>query len=218
MNLSRPYSDTAPQPKSYMGIGFVVALHVAGIYALSAGLIRPLNLPKEALIPVPPIVDKKSESEPLQNPLRASKPLTIHVPIVEVPTPPAWEEAALVNAEPLTKGFPPNVSTGSGTAGTGATVATTTPTTEPKVRTAGAVCAVMPQPEPPAVNWSGEAVLQVLATVRGGRVVGSDVRVMQGALDGKTRRSLQRSVEAALAGYQCQGDAMFQQDFAFRLD
>jgi hypothetical protein len=42
--------------------------------------------------------------------------------------------------------------------------------------------------------------------------------VAQGALDGKTRRSLQRSVDSALAGYQCQGDAMFQQDFAFRID
>ncbi len=68
------------------------------------------------------------------------------------------------------------------------------------------------------MSWSGEAVLQVIATVRGGRVVGTDVRVAQGALDAKTRRSLQRSVESALAGYQCQGDAMFQQDFAFRLD
>ena len=29
---------------------------------------------------------------------------------------------------------------------------------------------------------------------------------------------VQRSVDAALAGYQCQGDAMFQQDFAFRID
>ena len=44
------------------------------------------------------------------------------------------------------------------------------------------------------------------------------MRVAQGALDGKTRRSLQRAVETALAGYQCQGDAMFQQDFAFTLD
>jgi hypothetical protein len=61
-------------------------------------------------------------------------------------------------------------------------------------------------------------VLQVIATVRAGRVVGSEVRVAQGALDGKTRRSLQRSVDSALAGYQCQGDAMFQQDFAFRID
>jgi len=61
-------------------------------------------------------------------------------------------------------------------------------------------------------------VLQVIATVRGGRVVGSEFRVTQGALDGKTRRALQRAVESALAGYQCQGDAMFQQDFAFTLD
>jgi hypothetical protein len=48
--------------------------------------------------------------------------------------------------------------------------------------------------------------------------VGSDIRVTQGALDAKSRRALQRSVETALAGYQCAGDALFEQEFAFRLD
>jgi hypothetical protein len=76
----------------------------------------------------------------------------------------------------------------------------------------------MPKPDLPALNWSGEAVLNVIATVRGGRVVGTEFRVTQGALDSKTKRSLQRAAESALAGYQCQGDAMFQQDFAFRID
>lgn len=98
------------------------------------------------------------------------------------------------------------------------TDATPLPSSAPLVSAPGAVCAVMPRPEVPVVSWSGEAVLQVVATVRGGRVVGTDVRVAQGVMDGKTRRALQRSVESALAGYQCQGDAVFQQDFAFRLD
>ena len=31
MNLSHAYSDHAPKPKSYVGIGLVVALHLAGI-------------------------------------------------------------------------------------------------------------------------------------------------------------------------------------------
>ncbi|MEE8614816.1 MAG: hypothetical protein V3T11_06350, partial [Roseateles sp.] len=86
------------------------------------------------------------------------------------------------------------------------------------VQSPGAVCSVMPRPDVPAVSWSGEAVLNVIATVRGGRVVGTEFRVSQGALDGKSRRALQRAVESALAGYQCQGDATFQQDFAFRLE
>ena len=76
----------------------------------------------------------------------------------------------------------------------------------------------MPRPEVPVLNWAGEAVLHVVATVRGGRVVGTEFSVLQGALDGKSKRALQRSVESALGGYQCQGDASFQQDFAFRLE
>ena len=39
MDLSRPFAHRAPQPRSYLGIGLVVALHLAGLYALSAGLI-----------------------------------------------------------------------------------------------------------------------------------------------------------------------------------
>jgi hypothetical protein len=112
----------------------------------------------------------------------------------------------------------PTPTTNGPTASTGAATATPPAKKAEAYSTPGAICSVMPRPEVPAINWSGEAVLQVLATVRGGRVVGSEFRVAQGTLDGKTRRSLQRAVESALAGYQCQGDAVFQQDFAFRLD
>jgi hypothetical protein len=54
--------------------------------------------------------------------------------------------------------------------------------------------------------------------VRDGRVIGSVFHMIQGGPDAKTRRALQRAVESALAGYQCQGDAVFPQDFAFRID
>ena len=217
MNLSHAYSDRAPQPKSYLGVSLVVAIHVAAIYAFSAGLIHPPTERKEAIHLLPPIDDKRLEPERPKEPvLKADKPSTIAVPIPEVPAMP-WEEAPPVKGEPLVKGDPP-VITGGSTGGTGGAVTTVQPPAETLVRTAGAVCSVMPKPELPALNWSGEAVLQVMATVRGARVVGSDFRVAQGALDSKTKRSLQRSVESALAGYQCQGDAVFQQDFAFRLD
>lgn len=212
MNLTRP----SPTPARYAGIGLVVALHLAGIYALSAGLIQPLTRPKEPMVLLPPI-PKQIEPQPPQEPLKASKPTIAQVPMPDVPAPPTWHDAPTITAELLRADTPPLVGTPSGTGAPATTILHVAPT-EPVVRTAGAVCSFMPKPEVPAVNWSGEAVLQVLATVKGGRVVGSDVRVAQGALDGKTRRSLQRSVESALAGYQCQGDATFQQDFAFRLD
>jgi hypothetical protein len=190
MNLSHAYSDQAPKPKSYVGIGLVVALHLAGIYALSAGLIRP-------------------EVKPIEN---------ITLPVIQVPLPVidiAQSQDAPLIATVVASTEPKPVVAHPGATGLGDAAR---PETKPQVQTPGAVCSVMPKPDVPAVNWSGEAVLQVIATVRAGRVVGSEVRVAQGALDGKTRRSLQRSVDSALAGYQCQGDAMFQQDFAFRID
>lgn len=215
MNPSRTLSGHAPQPKSYLGIGLVVALHLAGIYALSAGLMKPPPTPREVAT-VKPLPPDTPQLPPPVEPLRAHQP-TLHAP-QPIPVPlPIFE--VVPTQEPLVSTAPLRSDTGP-MASNGATQSDPAPrpVVQPQISSAGAVCSVMPRPEVPAVNWSGEAVLQVLATVRGGRVVGSEVRVTQGALDAKTRRSLQRSVESALAGYQCQGDAMFQQDFAFRVD
>ncbi|MFG6416610.1 hypothetical protein ACG02S_22185 [Roseateles sp. DC23W] len=212
MNLTRP----SPTPARYTGIGLVVALHLAGIYALSAGLIQPpARQPGiTTLKPLPPDIQ---EPPPRVEPLQVAEP-KFTTPRIEVPVPTdvveAPAEPTLVAAVPLRADSTPQP-TGPARV---ADAATLPAVTKPLISTPGAVCSVMPKPDVPAVNWSGEAVLQVLATVKGGRVVGSEVRLAQGAPDAKTRRSLQRSVETALAGYQCQGDATFQQDFAFRLD
>lgn len=215
--MSHTFSDRAPQPKSYVGIGLVVALHLAGIYALSAGLIKPLAKHHEPTVLLPPIPDKPKEPDILREPaFKPYKPTFAPVPISEVPVPPIWQDAPTITTAPMSEATP-SVTTGP-TAAAGPTVVQQPAQSVPTIRTPGAVCSVMPRPDVPAVNWTGEAVLQVIATVRGGRVVGTDFRVAQGVLDGKTKRSLQRSVESALAGYQCQGDAMFQQDFAFRID
>jgi periplasmic protein TonB len=214
MNLSHTYA--APKPKSYVGIGLVIALHLAGIYALSAGLIRPVARPPEiiTLKPLPPDIDR--EPPPPQPLPPIDKPVMKDVPVIQVPPPDI--NVALSQEAPLVATVVATTAPGPVVTQPGQTVAPppTVPTTQ--VQAPGAVCSTMPRPEVPTVSWSGEAVLQVIATVRGGRVVGSEFRVAQGALDAKTRRSLQRSVESALAGYQCQGDAMFQQDFAFRID
>lgn len=214
--MSHTFSDRAPQPKSYAGIGFVVAVHLAAIYALSAGLIKtPPKAPENiTLKPLPPEV---RETPPPQDPVRPTEPIfrDIYVPIPE----PA--EPVITPQDPVIRGTvvrDPGPVTDGPTAGTIPTVAPPISKPDTGIKAPGAVCSVMPRPDVPAVNWAGEAVLQVIATVRGGRVVGTDFRVAQGALDSKTKRSLQRSVESALAGYQCQGDATFQQDFAFRLE
>jgi periplasmic protein TonB len=213
--MSHTFSDRAPQPKSYVGIGLVVALHLAGIYALSAGLIKAPARPPEVAA-IKPLPAEPHEPPPPPEPYRADKP-TIKDVAIPVPVPPTdfVIETPSVTTEPL-RGDP-QPTTGPGTTRTELPAPPTVAKT-PTISAPGAVCSVMPRPEVPVLNWTGEAVLQVIATVRGGRVVGTEVRVAQGALDVKTRRSLQRSVESALAGYQCQGDAVFQQDFAFRLD
>lgn len=211
MELSRQ----SPKPTRFTGIGLVIALHLAGIYALSAGLIKAPARPPE-IAPIKPLPAEPHTPPPPSEPYRADKPI-IKDPITS-PVQPRddWVvEKTQVSVEPQPEALRPPTGP--------EPFKTQQPPTPPVVKTptitqAGAVCPVMPKPELPAVNWSGEAVLQVLATVRGGRVVGTDVRVTQGALDAKTKRSLTRSVESALAGYQCQGDAQFQQDFAFRLD
>jgi hypothetical protein len=216
--MSLTFSDRAPQPKSYVGIGLVVALHLAGIYALSAGLVKvPPRIRELATVKaLPP--DKPEPPKPVERvrppepKLTTPEPILVPLPVIDITQPP---QEPVVNAVPL-RGDPAPTTSGP-TASTGPASASVQKKTD-AFSAPGAVCSVMPRPEVPAVNWSGEAVLQVIATVRGGHVVGTDFRVAQGALDGKTRRSLQRSVESALAGYQCQGDATFQQDFAFRID
>ncbi|MGM9479599.1 hypothetical protein ACS5PN_00225 [Roseateles sp. NT4] len=214
--MSLTFSDRAPQPKSYVGIGFVVVVHLAAIYALSAGLIKtPPRAPENiTLKPLPPEVPEI----PLpQDPVRPTEPVMRDVKIaIPEPTVPV-----IAPSDPVISGTvvrDPVPATDGPTMGTGQTIAIATSKPDTGIKAPGAVCSVMPKPEVPAVNWVGEAVLQVIATVRGGRVVGTDFKVAQGALDSKTKRSLQRSVESALSGYQCQGDATFQQDFAFRID
>lgn len=214
--MSHAFHERATQPRSYVGVGFVVALHMAAIYALSAGLIKSPPKPPEivTLKPLPPEVH---EPPPPAPPIQVDRPVLREPVAIPVPTP------ADIDVIP---DFKPQVTTEVSDSrqpiSTGASrtevPAMPAQAKNPPVTGPGAVCSVMPKPEVPTVNWAGEAVLQVIATVRGGRVVGTDFRVAQGALDSKTKRSLQRSVESALAGYQCQGDAVFQQEFAFRID
>lgn len=211
MNLSRPV------PHRYVGIGLVVALHLAGIYALSTGLIHPPARPPAltTVRPLPPDVQQPPPAEPLRVPDPRFKDMP---PLMPIPQPAV---DVVIAADPVISTAAPT-DTGAHAPVSGPVRVEPAPAapqvTPQPMQSPGAVCATMPRPDVPAVNWTGEAVLQVVATVRNGRVAASEFRVVQGSPDIRTRRALQRSVEAALAGYQCQGDAMFQQDFAFRID
>lgn len=216
MELSRPFADR-PAPARFTGLAVVIAVHVVAIAALSLGFMKPAATPPGPIL-LRPLPDTP-HPPPQPEPLRPTRPDFAAVPINPVqPLPWEAEHAPLAAATPSP--VAPTLASGGSNAAARAEPAAATGTATPAALpgTAGTVCAVMPRPEPPMLGWSGEAVLQVLATVRGGRVVASEFRMLQGAPDPKSRRALQRAVETALAGYRCQGDASFQQDFAFRLD
>ncbi len=212
MELSR----LSPAPARYTGIGLVIAVHLIAITALSVAFVKPVPRVPGPIEFRPVPKTPEPPPQPVEH-IKARQPIVAPVPVAALPLPDdptitpdpvIYDPAA--RATPATAG---PVATG------GATVAgPALAPAQPQVQRPGAVCATMPRPDLPALNWSGEAVLHALATVRGGRVVASEIRVAQGALDSRTRRALQHSVEAALAGYQCAGNAMFEQDFAFRLD
>jgi len=212
MELSRH----APAPARYTGLGLVIGVHVVAITALSLAFMPPAAQPKQApIVLLPPPLDTPDTPREPPPVVKAARPDLPRVPVPDVPIPDWQTEAPTVTAAPLRSEGTPVPTSG----GTGTGVAPLATAQEPAaVRAPGAVCSVMPRPELPMLGWSGQAVLHAVATVRGGRVVGSDIRVTQGALDAKSRRALQRSVETALAGYQCVGDALFEQEFAFRLD
>jgi hypothetical protein len=209
MELSR----LSPAPARYTGIGIVIAVHVIAITALSVAFIQPAPKSQPPLVFKPVPKAPEPPPQPVER-VKAAQPVITPVPLPPIPIP----EEPTITPEPTR--FEPNAGAvpTDHFVPTGTTTVTTPPIAKAQPQAPGAVCSVMPRPEVPTVTWSGEAVLQAVATVRGGRVVGSEFRVLQGALDSKSRRALQRSVETALAGYQCQGDATFQQDFAFRLD
>lgn len=212
MELSRH----SPTPTRYTGIGLVIAVHLVAIWALNVAFLRPTP-PAKHVTEFKPLPPEVREHEPPPPPLKPTKPVLSDPQVIPVPIPDWTVEQP--QQPPLISGVPLSTDPGPTTVAPRGNTQSPPPTiSKPEVQRPGAVCSVMPRPELPMLNWSGEAVLQVVATVRGGRVVGSEFRVTQGALDSKSRRALQRSVESALAGYQCQGDAMFQQDFAFRLD
>jgi hypothetical protein len=186
------------------------------IWTLSVAFVRTPAPPKERTVLLPPIPDVlRREPPPPQQPL--NKPRLDDVLVDRIPVPNDDYLPRQTAAEParMDDGAP----TGIALIGGGTAEPLVPPQPERKAATvAGPVCVEMPRPEAPAVNWAGNAVLQAVATVQGGRMVGTEIRVVQGSMDARTRRALTHAVEAALAGYRCPGDQRFQQEFSFRIE
>jgi hypothetical protein len=74
------------------------------------------------------------------------------------------------------------------------------------------------QPKAPPMEWRGEAAYQAKATVKNGRVVASEIRVLKGGVDRRAQRMLVQAIDHALRSAACQpGDHEFEQRFDFDL-
>jgi hypothetical protein len=202
------------------GLAFVVGLHVVALWALSAAFVVKPTKHQEPIVlkPVAPTVQPPVDPPtPVQKPMLKEVDVPrLYPPVIvdEVPSNPLRNDPPTLKAGPNSLAYPPSEidqSTGGKPEGRSGQIAD-------RIPTASAVCVRMPRPEVPAVAWTGEAAFHVLATVSGGRVVGTEFKVTAAGLDARSRRALQRSVEAALDGYDCPGEHRFVQEFSFRLD
>ncbi|MCU7370148.1 ABC transporter substrate-binding protein [Paucibacter sp. O1-1] len=205
----------------FTGIGIVIVIHVLIIWALASGLARkaveaikgPIDVkvveekvkpppPPEKVVPPPP--DMKAPPPPFVPPPEVQ---------VTAPPPPNAIQAPVSNTPPPTRevaAAPPP-----------APAPAPAPVAKPAKITAGMVCTKMGKPEVPAVNWSGDALFKVLATVKAGRV--SAIEVTSSQMRGGNDRKVQRALIAAITDtlqstYECPGDHVFEQEFQFRIE
>lgn len=81
----------------------------------------------------------------------------------------------------------------------------------------GMVCRVMTRPQLPVVNWKGQALYKMVATVRNGSVVAMEVTSLRAGVDPTAQRELIASIERATKTYDCPGNHVFEQEFQFVL-
>lgn len=204
----------------FTGLGIAALVHLA----LLAGLLQGLAKTPGKAPPGPTQVELLQQKPPPPVPepptMPAQEPTHLRQlpPQVQIPVPIFVEERPPTGLEIQARSEGSPSSEPAGTATLPALVA------EPArpaagLQQAGMVCTQMGRPELPALNWSGEAVLKIVATVRAGRVVASELVAARGALDARTRRQLLAAVDTALReSYVCPGDHRFEQEFAFRVD
>lgn len=200
-------------------LGLVGALHGLIVLGLSAGLIR------EALqAPPGPIVAEVLKPEPAPEP--DVKPITddfaeapvLRAPDTPVVPPPDWDIAPATGPT-ITSQWDEGLPKPTGTALRGEPAAELPPAVASGPVSAGLLCPTMARPELPAAAQEGSAMLRVLGTVRGGRVVAVQMTTLQALPDRRAQRALLANVEQALrSGYACTQDGLFEQEFLFRVE
>jgi len=203
----------------FTGLGIAALVHLVLLAGLLQGLVKapskappgPTQVELLQQKPPPPV------PEPLPMPTQEPTLLRQLPPQVQIPVPIFFEERPPTGHEIQAR-------SDSSPSNEAAVTAPPVPVAEPArpaagLAQAGMVCTQMGRPELPALNWSGEAVLKIVATVRAGRVVASELVAARGSPDARTRRQLLAAVDTALReSYVCPGDHRFEQEFAFRVD
>lgn len=202
----------------FTGVGAVALVHVAIVAGLASGLVPHVTpkapnkvefTPREDTPKEPPPVVKVPTPEINQQPLPNQ---------IFVEPPPVFVQ----QDKPLEGGITTVIGTPSKEPVMPPVGPSTVVTQEPPVATkltARLACPTMGKPEVPAVNWSGEALFRVIATVTGGRVTATEIQTLRGSLDPKTRRAFQSAIDGTMRDtYRCNGDARFEQEFQFKVD
>lgn len=77
-------------------------------------------------------------------------------------------------------------------------------------------CVRMPKPElGGALPWSGSTVLKAVVSTRAGVVEAVDLTLIEGDARSPATEYFSRLILRALAGYQCEGDKIFEREFQF---
>lgn len=199
----------------FTGLGIVILIHVALISAIASGLAKKAVDAIKGPIETKVIEDKVKPPPPPEKvvppppDLKAPPPPYVPPPEFQVtaPAPPA------VMAAPTTS-VPPVNTTVAATPGPAPAPA---PVARPTKVTAAMVCTKRGTPEMPSVSFDGEALYKVIATVRAGRVVSTEVTSLRGGIDRKAQRALIAAIDSTLKEtYECPGDHIFEQEFVFK--
>jgi len=87
-----------------------------------------------------------------------------------------------------------------------------------RMRWEGPWCLEMPKPNLELIHgWRGHAVLQAIVDTRAGVVEAVDFDLLTPGANHFIVQDLKEEVIKALAGYRCEGDYVFVQQFAFQV-
>lgn len=214
--------NMAQQPQGasrFTGIGIVILVHALMIAGLSSGLVQKAfkkepTLTKARLIepeetPQPPPPQRKPIEDPTLK-FVVQQPDPVQPTPIEVVTPTEVPPGVTTNT---------SLQTGPSTGPGPSVVPAHVPPSAVGPTSADMVCTKMGRPDLPSVNWAGEALFRVQATVRTGRVAATEFTLLSGAMDPKTRRALQSAIANTLRDtYECPGEHRFEQEFKVRID